>query len=173
MSASCNNHDAYDGTLYCVGKIMLRKSDDVIRTLVELRNTGSAVLVIPGNHDNARRFAAIEGLSGAAGIVIVPAVRRPDAGGIVEFSSRDGTQVAQVAALPWVPEKRLFGAGEMMGLEGDPSNAYADELAKLVNAVCAFSTIRRAYFGASTGGTNLASASRLTVDTNRDGGTAR
>ena len=108
----------------------------VYRALVELRTTGSAVLVIPGNHDNARRFAAIERLSGAAGVVIVPEVRRPDAGGIVEFTSRDGKHVAQVAALPWVPEKRLFGAEEMMGLEGDPSNAYADELAKLLRALC-------------------------------------
>lgn len=108
----------------------------VYRALVELRATGSAVLVIPGNHDNARRFAAIEGLSGAAGVLIVPEVRRPDAGGIIEFTSRDGKHVAQVAALPWVPEKRLFGAEEMMGLEGDPSNAYADELAKLLTALC-------------------------------------
>jgi exonuclease SbcD len=108
----------------------------VYRTLVALRETGSAVLVIPGNHDNTRRFAAIEGLSGAAGIKIVPEVRRPEAGGLIEFTSRDGKQVAQVAALPWVPEKRLFGAEEMMGLEGDPSNAYADELAKLLRALC-------------------------------------
>src|ERR1700733_1562137 len=87
----------------------------VYRTLVALRDTGSSVLVIPGNHDNARRFAAIEGLSGAAGIKIVPEVRRPDAGGIVELASRDAKQTVQVAALPWVAEKRLFGAEEMMG----------------------------------------------------------
>ena len=108
----------------------------VYRTLIALRDTGSSVLVIPGNHDNARRFAAIEDLSGAAGIKIVPEVRRPDAGGIVEFASRDARQTVQVAALPWVAEKRLFGAEEMMGLEGDPSNAYADELAKLLRALC-------------------------------------
>jgi len=108
----------------------------VYRALVELRGTGSAVLVIPGNHDNARRFEAIEGLSGAAGVVIVPEVRRPAAGGIVRFASRDGRQVAQVAALPWVAEKRLFGAREMMGLEGDPSSAYADELTRLLRALC-------------------------------------
>jgi exonuclease SbcD len=108
----------------------------VYRTLVELRGTGSAVLVIPGNHDNAKRFAAIEQLSDAAGIQVVPEVRRPDAGGLVEVVSRDGSQTAQVAALPWVPEKRLFGAEEMMGLEGDPSNAYADELSRLLRALC-------------------------------------
>jgi len=56
----------------------------VYRALVNVRATGSAVLVIPGNHDNSKRFAAIEQLSGAAGIHVVPEVRRPQAGGIVE-----------------------------------------------------------------------------------------
>ena len=32
MSASCSSQVAYDGTRYCVGKIMLRKSDAVMRT---------------------------------------------------------------------------------------------------------------------------------------------
>jgi DNA repair protein SbcD/Mre11 len=108
----------------------------VYKALVDLRATGCAVLAIPGNHDNARRFAAIERLSEAAGIQFVPAVRRPDAGGIVEVDSRDGGHVAQVAALPWVPEKLLFGAEQMMGLEGDPNSLYAEELARLLDAMC-------------------------------------
>ena len=78
------------------------------------------MLVIPGNHDNAKRFAAIERLSDAAGIHVVPEVRRPDAGGIVEIASRDGSQTAQVAALPWVPEKLLFGAERDDGARGGP-----------------------------------------------------
>lgn len=109
----------------------------VYKALVDLRATGCAVLAIPGNHDNARRFAAIERLSDAAGIQVVPAVRRPDQGGIVDVASRDKRQVAQVAALPWVPEKQLFGAEEMMGLEGDPNAVYAEELARLLTALCA------------------------------------
>ena len=109
----------------------------VYRALLGLREAGSAVLVIPGNHDNARRFGAIEQLSGAAGIQVVPDVRRPQAGGVLEFASRDGAQTAQVAALPWVPEKALFGAEEMMGLEEDPVKAYAEQLPRLLGALCA------------------------------------
>ena len=109
----------------------------VYRALVELRGTGSAVLVIPGNHDNAKRFAAIEQLSDAAGIHVVSDVRRPDAGVIVEIASRDGSQTAQIAALPWVPEKLLYGAEQLMGLEEDPNKVYADQLAQLVRAICA------------------------------------
>lgn len=108
----------------------------VYRALVGLRATGSAVLVIPGNHDNAKRFAAIEQLSDAAGIHFVPHVRRPEAGGLLELASRDGKQVAQVAALPWVAERALFGAEEMMGLEEEPNKAYAEELPRLLTALC-------------------------------------
>jgi exonuclease SbcD len=108
----------------------------VYRALLGLREAGSAVVVIPGNHDNAKRFGAVEQLSEAAGIVVVPEVRRPGAGGVVEVASRDGAQVAQVAVLPWVPEKALFGAEEMMGLEEDPNKAYAEELPRLLGALC-------------------------------------
>lgn len=109
----------------------------VYRALLGLRAAGGAVLVIPGNHDNAKRFTAVEGLAGAAGVTFVSAVRRPDRGGVVEIASRDGHQVAQVAALPWVPERALFGAEEMMGLEEAPNTAYAEELPRLLHALCA------------------------------------
>jgi exonuclease SbcD len=110
----------------------------VYRALLGLREAGGEVIVIPGNHDNPKRFAAVERLAGAAGITIVPTVRRPDAGGVVSVSvpSRDGAQTAQVAALPWVPERALFGAEEMMGLEEDPNKAYAEELPRLLHALC-------------------------------------
>src|SRR3954454_7954687 len=54
----------------------------VYRALVGLRDAGGSVLVIPGNHDNAKRFEAIETLSAAAGIHIVPRPRRPGEGGL-------------------------------------------------------------------------------------------
>jgi DNA repair protein SbcD/Mre11 len=108
----------------------------VYRSLVALRDAGSAVLVLPGNHDNAKRFAAIERLFEAAGILVVPEVRRPDQGGIVTVASRDRTQTAQVATLPWVTERLLFGAEQMMGLEEDPNKAYAEELPRLLSALC-------------------------------------
>ncbi len=109
----------------------------VYDALLGLRETGSAVLVIPGNHDNAKRFAAVEQLTDAAGIRVVPEVRRPQAGGMVEIPSRDGQQLAQVAALPWVSERSLIGADEMMGLEEDPNKAYAESLPRLLAALCA------------------------------------
>src|SRR3954470_450788 len=62
----------------------------VYSTLLALRATGAEVLVIPCNHDNAKRFRAVESLCQAAGVRVVPEVRRPTEGGVVEFNGRDG-----------------------------------------------------------------------------------
>jgi DNA repair protein SbcD/Mre11 len=105
--------------------------------LLALRATGARVLVVPGNHDNTRRFAAVEELLRAAGIDVVPQIRRPHQGGVLEIPSRNGDVAAQVAVLPWVPERALFGAAEMMGLEEAPHQAYAERVAELVRALCA------------------------------------
>jgi exonuclease SbcD len=109
----------------------------VYDALLALRGTGARLVVVPGNHDNARRFAAVEKLLHVAGIDVVPGVRRPQEGGILEIPSRNGDTAAQVAALPWVPERVLFGAAEMMGLQEAPHQAYAERLAELVQALCA------------------------------------
>jgi exonuclease SbcD len=107
----------------------------VYRTLLELRAAGPEIVVVPGNHDNAKRFAAVEQLFAVAGVHVVSDVRRPDAGGIVRLRGRDGTPI-EVACLPWVTERMLFGAAEMMGDQGEPYQQYADELARIVRALC-------------------------------------
>jgi exonuclease SbcD len=107
----------------------------VYRTLLALRRTGSDVVVIAGNHDNARRLAAVEEVFGATGVRLVPDVRRPDAGGVIELQARSGER-AQVACLPWIPERLLFGADEMMGLQPEPYQAYAEHIPRVINALC-------------------------------------
>lgn len=107
----------------------------VYRTLLELRRTGTEVLVIAGNHDNAKRLAAVEEVFGAARVRLVPEVRRPDAGGVIKLRSRDGAD-AQVACLPWIPERLLYGADEMMGLQPEPYQAYAEHVPRVLDALC-------------------------------------
>jgi exonuclease SbcD len=70
-------------------------------------------------------------------VEVVPDVRRPGDGGIVEVRARAGDEVAQVAALPWVPERLLFGVSEMMDLEAAPQQAYAEQLPRILEALCA------------------------------------
>ena len=75
----------------------------------------------------SRRFA----------VHVVPEVRRPERGRHRRDPGRDGSTVAQIAALPWVTERRLIGAAELMGLAEQPYQTYATEVARLIEALCA------------------------------------
>jgi exonuclease SbcD len=68
---------------------------------------------------------------------VVSEVRRPEGGGIVEVPARDGSAPAQIAVLPWVTERRLVGAAELMGLPDQAHQTYAAEVARLLDALCA------------------------------------
>ena len=103
--------------------------------LVALRDAGAEVLVTCGNHDNPRRLAAIESPFRAAGIEVVPTSRAADAGGVIEVHGRDGTR-GQVACLPWVPEHRLYDAGELMGSPESPFDSYAQRLTATIAGLC-------------------------------------
>ena len=105
------------------------------QALLGLRRTGAEVVVIAGNHDNAKRLAAVEELFAAAGVHVIAEPRRPERGGVLELRPHSGERL-QVACLPWVPERALFGAEEMMGLEPAPYQAYAEQLPRLIEALC-------------------------------------
>jgi exonuclease SbcD len=107
----------------------------VYDTLLALEDKKIAVVVIPGNHDAPRRWSAIAPLLNRFAVHVVPEVRRPDRGGVVEIASRDGRTSAQVAALPWVMPHRMFSHVEMMGLAEAPNQAFADEMARLIGAL--------------------------------------
>lgn len=95
------------------------------------------IVLLPGNHDHPQRWHAIGPLLARFAVHVVPEVRRPDRGGIVEIPARDGSTSAQIAVLPWVTERRLVGAAELMGLAEQPFQTYATEVARLLEALCA------------------------------------
>jgi exonuclease SbcD len=95
------------------------------------------VVLLAGNHDHPQRWRAIEPLLARFAVHVAPEVRRPERGGIVEISARDGSTRAQIAVLPWVTERRLVGAAELMGLAEQPFQTYAAEVARLLEVLCA------------------------------------
>lgn len=110
----------------------------VYDTLLDLtQRVGVPVVLVAGNHDYAKRLAAVEGLLEAVHVHVVAEPRRPENGGIIELTSKDGKQHAQVAVLPWIPERRVFGAEEMMGLQEEPHKAYAEHIPRLLQELCA------------------------------------
>lgn len=109
----------------------------VYEALLGFEELGAKVLVIPGNHDAPRRWKALAPLLARFAVEVVPEVRRPDRGGVVEIPARDGGMVAQIAALPWVTERRIVEARHLMDLAEVPNQVYAQEMGRLVEAMCA------------------------------------
>ena len=90
----------------------------VFDAFLRLHDAGIPVVGVPGNHDSVMRMEAFGRLLEPIGVHVVPRVAPPDRGGIVVVPSRDGSQEAEVACVPFVPERRfgdaaaLFDAGE-------------------------------------------------------------
>lgn len=109
----------------------------VYEALLHFERERIPVVLLAGNHDHPQRWRAIEPLLTRFAVHVVPEVRRPDQGGMIELAARDGSMSAQIAVLPWVTERRLVGAAELMGLAGQPYQTYAEEVARLLEALCA------------------------------------
>src|SRR5919198_1986975 len=98
------------------------ESDEIVfEALIGLRETGAGVVLIPGNHDSWQRWEALGRLLSPLGIVTVPRVLRPEAGGLVEVGAQDGAEAALVACVPFVPERRF---GDAASLFDDRASAY-------------------------------------------------
>src|SRR5262249_62361045 len=105
----------------------------VYEALVALERLRIPVLIIPGNHDAPKRWSAIAPLLERFSVFVVSEVRRPDRGGGVELTARDGSK-AQIAALPGVTDRRIVSAVELMGLAEAPSQPYADAMGRPMRA---------------------------------------
>jgi len=104
------------------------------RTLLRLHEAGIPVVVIPGNHDHADRWGALKPLFDHCSVRVVPKPARPPEG-IVTLPGRNGGRL-QVAALPWVSERRMQEAAELLGLEGDAMQGYAGRMQTLIAKLC-------------------------------------
>lgn len=110
----------------------------VYSALLELAATGATVVVLAGNHDSDRRLQAIEPLLELGRVVTRPVFRRPDEGGVVELTSRDGSERAKLAVLPFLSQRYVVTAADLMGFDADEhGQAYDQRVRQLVKALCA------------------------------------
>lgn len=106
------------------------------RTLLALRDTGAAVLVVAGNHDNQAGLDALRPVLAGAGITALGQVARPDAGGVVEVTTRSGER-AVVAMVPFLSQRYVIRAQELMSGDAADHNATYDErVRRIVAALC-------------------------------------
>ena len=107
----------------------------LFETLREFIGLGVQVVLLAGNHDSPRKLDALGRISDLLGVYAQAHVRRPDEGGVITL--RKGDEVARVAAIPWVQEGRVIDAAEVLALEPDRHQSYADAAARIYRAMCA------------------------------------
>jgi DNA repair protein SbcD/Mre11 len=104
----------------------------VYATLAECVGAEIAVVLIGGNHDHPRRLAALTRLLDRLSIFIRPEPCRPADGGVIELPSRDRSEVARIAVLPFVQEPRIVDACRLFDPEEQWYQAYADRVARML-----------------------------------------
>ncbi len=107
----------------------------VFETFVKLFEAGIRVVAIPGNHDGAARFVALAPLLTKIGVHFVAEVRPPDQGSVIEVPSRDGSETALVACVPFVPERRFGDAAALFERSESWIESYMTGMAELLKAM--------------------------------------
>jgi len=101
-------------------------------------------VLIAGNHDHPRKLAAISGLLESLRIHVRAEVRPAAQGGLVRVHSRDGREEADVAVLPFVAERRVVDACQLMGPEEHWYTAYAERVMQILQFLARDLSDRRA-----------------------------
>jgi exonuclease SbcD len=94
-----------------------------------------ACVLIAGNHDNPRRLSALANLLDSLRIFIRGEPAGPQDGGVVRIPSRDGSETAQVAVLPFVAERRIVDACELMKPEHEWYQTYSERVAQMLEVL--------------------------------------
>jgi exonuclease SbcD len=106
------------------------------RALLDLADI-APVVVVSGNHDNERRFQALEPLLGLGRIATRALLARPDEGGVLTFETAGGER-AQVALLPWLSHRHIIKAPDLMAYDADEHAAmYTDRMRAVLQHLCA------------------------------------
>lgn len=107
----------------------------VFRALLDFAATGATVIALAGNHDNARRFGAVEPVLELGNIITRSGFRSADDGGVIQVASRDGSERAKVAVLPFLSQRYVVRTDDLMA-EGraaaDHSQSYDQRVRNLL-----------------------------------------
>jgi exonuclease SbcD len=108
----------------------------VWEALLALRDTGADVVVIGGNHDNQHAFDALAPVFAAAGITVLGHATRPEQGGVVELTTRDGEPLV-LALVPFVSQRYAVRTEQLLELDAARAAAtYTERMRGLITALC-------------------------------------
>jgi exonuclease SbcD len=104
----------------------------VFNVFVRLYEAHIPLVLIPGNHDAPTRLQALAALLRPIYVHVVPRVVPPEAGGMIELASRDGTEFALVSCVPFVPERRFGDAASLFEATESWYQSYAEGMGQLL-----------------------------------------
>lgn len=104
--------------------------------LRELFGAGIPAVIIGGNHDHPKRLAAVSRVLELVNVHLRAEAVVPESGGHVRVPSRDGSEAATIAVLPWVHERDVVRWESLLGRESHQEYAegVAEMAAHLTNA---------------------------------------
>ena len=106
----------------------------VYRALLELAEV-APVVVVSGNHDNARRLQAVAPLLALGRVTVLGQVVRPDDGGVVDVDT--GGAPLRLALLPFVSKRGIVRADALMRDQAYELNqAYDERLRAVIASLC-------------------------------------
>ncbi|MFA9446872.1 exonuclease SbcCD subunit D [Egicoccus sp. AB-alg6-2] len=109
----------------------------VYRALLDLAATGAHVVVLAGNHDNPRRWAAVRPLLELGNVHLADRVMRPDHGGVLDLPTPSG-EVARVALVPFLSQRSIVTGDQLMANDASQqSSTYADRARRIIAALTA------------------------------------
>jgi DNA repair protein SbcD/Mre11 len=109
----------------------------VWQALLDLTATGAHVVTVAGNHDNPARLQAVQPLLALSRITTAAHLARPDQGGRVDITVGSG-ETARIALLPFLSQRSIVGADELMGLDADQhANRYDERARQILGKLCA------------------------------------
>jgi DNA repair protein SbcD/Mre11 len=113
------------------------ESERIVWTaLMQLAGTGATVVVLSGNHDNDRRLQAVAPLLFLARVVVRPIFATAENGGVVELFSRDGAERAKLACVPFLSQRWVVRAAELVADDAATHQLqYGERMRLLVKAV--------------------------------------
>jgi exonuclease SbcD len=104
----------------------------VLRTLLDLRDTGARVVVVSGNHDNALRFEAVRPVFAALGVTVTGLPRRRGDGGVIEVECADGVGV-RIALVPFCSQRSIIRTAQLMQLDAAQlAQTYDERMRRLI-----------------------------------------
>ncbi|MDP2674043.1 MAG: exonuclease SbcCD subunit D [Dehalococcoidia bacterium] len=99
--------------------------------LRELFGAGIPAVIIGGNHDHPKRLAAVSRVLELLNVHLRAEAVLPESGGLVRVASRDGSEAATIAVLPWVHERHVVQWQSLM--EQTSHQEYAEQVAKMAS----------------------------------------